>query len=217
MEREPGVYHVWARGNNKQAIFLDRLDRLMYLRLLAGIVARHDWRCLGYCLMRNHVHLLIETEKPNLGDGMRELHGAYARWFNWRHKRRDHVFGDRYGSKQMKSDAQLKVAGAYVVNNPVAAGLCERAEDWAWSSHRAVLEGTPPAWLDVERLLWFFGSRERYADFVSERASRDVAIRGNTRTDTSPAATRPAAPAASTTCSSSPIWVAVTMNGSEVA
>jgi REP element-mobilizing transposase RayT len=198
-------------------LFRDDVDRWAYLEALEKTVDDHGWRCLGYCQMGTHVHLFIETPEPNMGLGMERFHFDYAREFNRRHGGKGHVFDERYGSKRIKTDAQFLGTAAYVVNNPVAAELCERAEDWVWSSHRAVLNGTAPAWLDAERLLWFFGSLERYAEFVSERASNDVAIRGKARTDTSPAATRPAAPAASTTRSSTPIWVAVTMKGSEVA
>jgi REP element-mobilizing transposase RayT len=87
-----GVAHVFARGNRQQLIFLDATDRRRYLDLLGRVARRLRWRCLAYCLMDNHVHLLIETRLPNLGRGMRELHGDYAQLFNKRHDRSGHLF-----------------------------------------------------------------------------------------------------------------------------
>ncbi|HEX6117653.1 MAG TPA: transposase [Solirubrobacterales bacterium] len=156
-EEEAGaVQHVYARGNNKQRIFLRDGDRAKYLGLLGDVVERSRWRCLSYCLMDNHVHLMLETTLPNLGEGMQWLHGHYGTWLNEIHARVGHVFQGRFGAVRMKSEGQLWAAAAYIARNPVDAGLCELPEEWAWSSHRFVLEGDGPSWLDVDRLLWHF-------------------------------------------------------------
>src|SRR5690242_13743227 len=93
-----GVYHVFARGNSRAPIYLDDDDRRIYLWMLARVVLRQGWRCLAYCLMTNHVHLLLETPEPNLSHGMQQLHGGYALSFNARHGRIGHVFQGRYGA-----------------------------------------------------------------------------------------------------------------------
>jgi REP element-mobilizing transposase RayT len=163
---------VFARGNRKQDIFIDDDDRWVYLRLLEKVVVKQQWRCLAYCLMRNHVHLLIETPEPNLGAGMQRLHGVYAQTVNERHGWKGHVFQGRYGAERVKSDAQLLVTARYIARNPVAASLCREAREWPWSSHAAVVGGVAaPRWLDVGRLLAFFGAwggepRALYQAFV---------------------------------------------------
>ena len=172
-EVEGGVFHVFARGNDKRVVFLDDLDRRMYLGTLRSAVEDCCWRLLAYCLMENHVHLLIETPKVNLGDGMRWLHGTYAGAFNKRHDRSGHLFQGRYGSVRIKTDEQLWTVAVYIAMNPVVAGLCPRPEDWPWSSHSMVLSGTAPDWLDAPRLLENFAAaggdgRRRYADMVFE-------------------------------------------------
>jgi putative transposase len=174
-EEFPGaIHHVWARGNRKALIFHDDLDRLRYLALLGRVATMFGWRCLAYCLMGNHVHLVVETPEANLGAGMERLHGEYAARFNRRHGLVGHVFQGRYKNRRPTSDAQLWVLIAYVANNPVAAGLCDTAEEWRWSSHRATVAGGAPEWLDVRRLLEYFGAfggdpLERYVDFVAQR------------------------------------------------
>ena len=167
-----GIHHVFSRGAAKQTIFIDDLDRRRYLSLLARVVSRMSWRCLAYCLMGNHMHLLVETPEPNLGRGMQRLHGAYAQAFNRRHEAAGHVFGARFGSTSILTDPQLWVTVAYVVRNPVAAGFCRAPELWPWSSHTAVCDAIYPSWLDVPRLLSYFGQDggdplQRYHDFVA--------------------------------------------------
>ena len=138
-------------------IFRDDFDRRRFLKTLGAVVEETGWLCLGFCLMNNHFHLLLETPEPNLGEGMHRLQTAYAKGFNERHQRDGHLFQGRYGSKRMKSEAQLWTTAAYIARNPVEAGLCSDPVDWKWGSHRFVLEGGEPRWLAVERLLWHFG------------------------------------------------------------
>ena len=79
-------YHVFARGNNKQPIFLVDVDRLKFLSGLMQVSERLDWWIWSYCLMDNHYHLLLETREPTLSRGMRDLNGAYSQYFNRRHQ-----------------------------------------------------------------------------------------------------------------------------------
>lgn len=163
-----GVYHVFARGNARAAIYLDEADRLSYLRTLGAVTVTAGWRCLSYCLMENHVHLLLETPKGNLSSGMQQLHGGYAQRFNRRHGRVGHLFQGRYGAVRARTTKHVRDAAAYIARNPVEASLCSRLEDWPWSSYRATLDGVAPAWLDAQRLLWYFGSS--LSDFQSYSA-----------------------------------------------
>ena len=155
---EGALHHVFARGNNKQPIFLTDSDRLVYLRMLRRVIERMTWRCLAYCLMENHVHLLLETPLGNLSAGMQRLHGRYAQGFNQRHGRVGHLFQGRYGAVRICTDEQLWAVAAYISRNPIAAGLCERAEAWRWASYGALTGQRPrPAWLDAPRLVWLLG------------------------------------------------------------
>lgn len=166
--------HVFARGNGRQDIFRGDADRRLYLLLLGQVVVRQRWSCLAYCLMDNHVHLLIETPEPNLASGMQRLHSLYAQTFNKRYGGCGHVFQGRFGAMRVKTDEQLLTVARYIALNPVEAGLCGRPGDWAWSSHAAVIGGGGPEWLDVQRLLsylrmWGGEPRRRYAEFVQLR------------------------------------------------
>jgi putative transposase len=171
-EVEDGLFHVYARGNGKLAIYLDDADRLSYLRMLALAVKKTGWRCLAYCLMDNHVHLVVETPDTNLAPGMQWLHGVYAQTFNERHGRAGHVFQGRYGATQITTDSQLWTVVRYLALNPVEAGLCSRPEEWRWGSYGASHTGSP-AWLNETRLLDLLSGsggdpRRRYLEFVED-------------------------------------------------
>jgi REP element-mobilizing transposase RayT len=161
-EEEAGaVAHVCARGNERRAIYRDERDRLQYLRLLRKVRKRAGWLVLAYCLMDNHVHLLIETPEPNLGDGMRWFHGHYARYFNDRYERSGHLFQGRYKSVRQRSDEQLMTTLRYIALNPVVAGLSATASGYSWSSHRSMALGGPDPILDADRVLWFLAGGDR--------------------------------------------------------
>jgi putative transposase len=173
-EVENGVFHVYARGNAKQAIYLDDLDRQTYLRLFGRVVEKRHWRCLAYCLMANHVHLVLQTPDANLAVGMQALHGLYAQTFNERHDRVGHLFQGRYGAVRIRGDSQLWTALRYLALNPVEAGLCTRPAEWRWGSYGVVRDHAPD-WLDRVRLLELVGGNgrdpwRRYVEFVDGSA-----------------------------------------------
>jgi REP element-mobilizing transposase RayT len=143
---------VWQRGNNRRTIFVDAADRRTFLRLLVATVERCRWQCLGYCLLDNHFHLILETPVANLGQGMRDLCSPYAQLFNERHETGGHLFQARFGSKLVRSDEQFAQLLRYVAHNPVHAGLCSDPARWPWSSHCAALAGRTHALVNVQRI-----------------------------------------------------------------
>lgn len=154
-----GIFHVFARGVERRRIFLDDLDRKLYLALLAGVTRRQGWHCLAYCLMENHIHVLIETPEPNLSVGMQRIHGTFAQAFNDRYARSGHLFERRFGDRVVVEPAQLAVVAAYIAANPVEAHLVDTAEEWAWGSHAVMAEGAAPSWLAVNRLHALLGEQ----------------------------------------------------------
>lgn len=154
-EEEGAIHHVFARGVNRRDLFRDAEDYERYLRMLAEAVGRFDWVLLGFCLLPNHVHLLIETPKPNLGAGMQWLHSLYAATFNerWGLRGEGHVFQGPYGSRRVRDDLYFLRVTAYVLANAPAAGLCERPDDWPWASLTVIRRKPRPRWIAHDVLL----------------------------------------------------------------
>ena len=170
----PGaLYHVTARGNRREEIYLDTQDRVRFLDLLGEVCEMRCWRCHGYCLMSNHYHLILETAEANLGRGMRQLNGVYTQRFNRRHGRVGHVFQGRYTAILVDKDAYLMELARYVVLNPVRAGIVASPGQWPWSSYQAMIGKAPcPPWLEMNAILGTLAGQrkaalERYIAWVA--------------------------------------------------
>ena len=171
----PGaVYHVYARGNKKSAIFSDKEDRKRFLSIFSNVVKNHNWLCHTYCQMGNHYHLLVETPDANLSAGMHDLNGSYATFFNNRHSTVGHLFQGRFKFHVIEKDAYLLKVAAYIVLNSVRAGLVKNPADWPWSSYGA-LAGlcATPDFLTTDWILGVFSNdrkraQDEYKDFVRQ-------------------------------------------------
>lgn len=133
---ESGIYHVMMRGVNRDAIFLEEEDGARFLHALAQTKALSGCRVLAYCLMPNHVHLVLRTTDEPISTVMKRLGVRYAGWFNRKYGRVGHVFQDRFRSEPVEDDAYFTSLIKYVWNNPVEAGLATRTEEYRWSSRR---------------------------------------------------------------------------------
>ena len=171
----PGaVYHLTSRGNARQKIFLNNEDRKMFLEILFHVVTRYGWLCHAYCLMDNHYHLLVETPKPTLCSGMRQLNGVYTQAYNRGHKKVGHLLQGRYKAILVEKEAHLLELCRYVVLNPLRVKERDRVDQWKWSSYRATAGlARAEKFLTVDWILSQFGSRKsearrRYREFVKE-------------------------------------------------
>ncbi|MFT4216374.1 MAG: transposase [Micropruina sp.] len=133
---ESGIYHVMLRGVNRDAIFLEDEDFERFLRALSVTKNTSGCLVLAYCLMTNHVHLVVRTAHEPLATVMKRLGVRYAGWFNRKYGRVGHLFQDRFRSRPVDTDEYLLTLLRYVWANPVEAGLADRAESYRWSSRR---------------------------------------------------------------------------------
>ena len=150
----PGMlYHVMSRGNAKQAIFTDDSEYEYFLERLEVSTARFGIRCPAYCLMPNHLHLVLEPRAYPISRLMQHLNSAYCLWFNRRHRRVGHVLQGRFKSILVDSDGYFLRLLRYVLRNPVRANRADHAVAWRWSSCRATFGLTDsPDFLDIERV-----------------------------------------------------------------
>jgi putative transposase len=170
----PGCpHHVTARGNRREPIFFEDGDQDIYGDILAEQMRRAEVEVWAYCLMPNHVHLILT---PRTADGLaRALGAAHRRWANWVNARgrwRGHLFDGRFASVAM-DEAHLSAAVRYVSLNPVRAGIAARAQDWAWSSVRAHLAGEDDGLVIVKPVLDRVGD---FAAFLEDRRDHEPAF-----------------------------------------
>lgn len=131
----PGaVYHVWARGVDRRAIFVDDDDREKFLGDLARISAESSGEVIAYCLMGNHFHLAFRVRHIPLSVIIQRFLTGYAQWFNRRHGRTGHLFEARHYANLCLDDSYLFSLVRYIHMNPVRVGLVSRPQDWPWSS-----------------------------------------------------------------------------------
>ncbi len=165
-------HHVIQRGNRQQPVFFSDNDRRKYLTLLAKHCADHSVRCLAWCLMSNHIHLvLVPPSVDALRAVLSRTHTSYAQRINLREGLSGHLFQGRYASYAMDL-AYLMIAVRYIENNPVKAGLVARAEQWPWSSARAHINGTGDGLTDLDHVFPVTNWRAYLADGV-EASGRD--------------------------------------------
>lgn len=178
LEFAGALYHVTARGDRREDIYLDDRDRERFLAVLAEVCDRFNWRIHAYCQMTNHYHLVVETPDGNLSRGMRQLNGVYTQAVNRRHGRVGHVFQGRFKAILVQKEGYLLELARYVVLNPVRAQMVARPEDWPWSSCKAALGlAEAPVFLDIDFLWSHFGSTQgtavaAYRQFVESGTGR---------------------------------------------
>ncbi|WP_028101783.1 transposase [Pseudoduganella violaceinigra] len=171
----PGAfYHVTSRGNRKANIYLDEHDYSTWHALFARTAERFGFICHAYGQMPNHFHLLLQTPRPNLSEGMHFLNCLYSQNFNVRHGLTGHVLQGRFHSVLLDAESHFLELARYIALNPVRAGMVACAADWRWSSYRAIAGlDTPPAWLDTATIRNRFhgeddaGRIRAYCNFVA--------------------------------------------------
>src|SRR6266436_3634499 len=185
VQYEGAIYHLMSRGDRREEIFRDDLDRKNFLQTLAAASTKTGWQVHAYCLMSNHFHLVVETPRANLVAGMKWLLGTYTMRFNRRHKLCGHLFAGRYKSLLVDGamPGYLRTVCDYVHLNPVRAKLLgnrERLQEYRWSSYPSYLRGKQKreAWLRCDRLFAEHGlmkeSRRSRLEFTRRMEQRRV-------------------------------------------
>lgn len=138
---ESGIYHVMLRGIDRQSIFQENEDRERFLWILRECKEICQFRLYTYCLMDNHIHLLLRTgqESEPLEQIFKRIGVRYAAWYNHKYSRTGHLFQDRFLSEAVNDDSYLWTVFSYIHQNPVKAGLCKMPGKYAWSGWREYL------------------------------------------------------------------------------
>ena len=155
---ESGIYHVILRGINRQQIFYDEEDYEYFISLLERFQAVSHYELYAYCLMGNHIHLLLKTGDEPLDRIFRRIGASFVYWYNLKYQRVGHLFQNRFKSEPVETDQYFLTAMRYILRNPVKAGLCVKPEDYPYSNIRDLTgdgQRTVSCLIEKEELLSF--------------------------------------------------------------
>ncbi len=156
LKSETGIDHVVLRGNNKQTIFEDDEDNEMFLVTLDEYKKQSGYKLFAYCLMGNHLHLLLKTEKEDLGQIFQRIGASYVYWYNRKYDRTGHLFQARFKSEVVETDHYLFAVLRYIHRNPLKALMVTNLEDYVWSSYREYLGLNDDHYVDRDFILMLF-------------------------------------------------------------
>ncbi len=155
---ESGLYHVMLRGINKQIIFESDDDRFQLLSTIKRFVDTNKFVLYGYCLMDNHIHLLIQELEDDISNAIKRISSSYVLWYNKKYERSGHLFQERFKSEPVEHDNYFMMTLRYIHQNPIKARLCKELLEYKWASYREYI--SEPIIIDTELCLNLFSPDE---------------------------------------------------------
>ena len=165
IKSKSGYYHVLLRGIGKQNIFEDDEDRQRFVETMRRYKEELQFEIHAYCLMGNHVHLLIKDIEDKLDLILKKIEGSYAYYFNWKYERVGHLFQDRFKSEAIEDDKYYLTVLRYIHQNPTKAGI-SGMEQYKWSSYSEYI--SQKEIIDTEFAMGLLGNKEQYIEFMRE-------------------------------------------------
>ena len=162
---ESGIYHIILRGINQQQIFEDEEDGFRFLETLSKYKEQCGYEIYAYCLMGNHVHILLKEGKENLTLVLKRIAGSYVYWYNWKYQRSGHLFQDRFKSEPVEDDAYFLTVIRYIHQNPVKAGICRNVDGYKFSSYNEYINNS--TLVDIDFCLGII-DKEQFIEFNNE-------------------------------------------------
>lgn len=176
------IYHIMWRGANRQEIFHDDGDRKKYMQVLEKYKLKSQMNIFAWCLMGNHVHILLKEGQEELSTTMKRIGVSYAMYYNWKYRTTGHLFQDRFRSENVETDTYLRTVIRYIHQNPVKAGIVSKVDQWNWSSCRGYYNQAPEQsrLLDKDLVLRMFSfdrkeALERFKEF-NEKQNNDSCL-----------------------------------------
>lgn len=163
---ESGIYHIMLRGINQQIIFEDDEDYQKFIEILKNYKTVSGYKIFAYCLMSNHIHLLLKVVKEDIDQVMKRIAGSYVYWYNWKYYRRGHLFQDRFKSEPVEDDTYLLTVIRYIHQNPVKANIVKNVSNYEYSSYDEYI-GTSNSWIDIDFALSML-DKENFIKFHNE-------------------------------------------------
>lgn len=175
---ESGIYHVMMRGVNKQIIFNDEEDKHRFLLILKQYKELNKYIVYSYCLMDNHIHILMKEAEDNISNSIQRISSSYVWWYNNKYERTGHLFQSRFKSEVVNTDGYLLTVMRYIHNNPIKAGIISNLKQYQWSSYNEYI--STENIIDKEFVLSLFSDNQKtsiglFKDFHCEN-DKDICL-----------------------------------------
>ncbi|SDE38369.1 hypothetical protein SPACI_039210 [Sporomusa acidovorans DSM 3132] len=173
-----GIYHIILRGINRQSIFEDDEDRLKFIKDLAKYKEISQCRIFAYCLMDNHVHLLLEETQESISMMIQRVSSSYVIWYNRKHERCGHLFQERFKSEAIETNSYFLMVLRYIHQNPIKSKIINDVAAYQWSSYNEYVKSAQL--VDKEYVLSMFSDQTeeavgRFVQFLQE-VNHDVCL-----------------------------------------
>ena len=162
---ESQIYHVILRGNNRQSIFFNDADRFFIINRIQKYSEQTNIELYAYCLMDNHIHLLVGKANPNLSKFVQKLATSYAMYFNRKYDRCGHLFQGRFKSEPVETEDYFKTVFRYILQTPEKAHICKFFQ-YKWSSCQFVMNETTDTFINLEYVFAIFQSKNSLKKFL---------------------------------------------------
>ena len=166
---ETGIYHIMLRGIDKRDIFMSKWDYGKFLEYIKKAKDKSAFQVFGYCLMTNHVHMLLKTEMDDIGDIIKRIAVGYAQYHNIRNGRTGHLFQNRFRSEVVDTEAYFLTVLRYIHQNPVKAGITKDVKDYKWSSYIEYIDNSKNLLVDAAFALGFFSDIKAFEKYMVEK------------------------------------------------
>jgi putative transposase len=164
-----GIYHIILRGINRQILFEENEDKEKFIDTIKQYKEKSGYKVLGYCLMDNHVHLLLQEGKETMDNTMKRIGVSYVYWYNWKYKRSGHLFQDRYKSEPVEDEEYLVAVLRYIHQNPLKAEVVHAIRDYKWSSYHEYIQRSKI--VDTDLVMGLFSNdKQRLREYFDEVA-----------------------------------------------
>ena len=164
---ETGLYHIMLRGIDKREIFLSKSDYKRFLSYIEKIKETIPVSVYAYCLMTNHVHILIKSETEEIGNIVRRIAVGYAQYHNIKYGRTGHLFQNRFRSETVNDDNYFLIVLRYIHQNPINAGIVKNVSDYQWSSYHEYI-GYQSKLIDKSFALQYFSNINKFIEFMNQ-------------------------------------------------
>ena len=161
------------RGIDKRNIFLDDEDKVKFMEKIMQAKERGKFELYGYCLMDNHVHLLLKEDNEDIGASIKRITVGYVGWHNKKYGRTGHLFQNRYLSEPVETESYFLTVLRYIHQNPIKAKLVQKAEQYYWSSFGQYMLAYQAQYciIDFQLVSCYFQTSEEFANYMN--ASND--------------------------------------------